>query len=838
MEAVTPTAPAEIPRKRGPVQRGRRRRAISIAFLLMTAVATAGVQLVASDGTPYSWDLDTPQPNVVAGNVTYFVGSNGTADIVSGPISDISAVHAGIDVWEIGSTRIRFTEDRMRRASGKNALDRVNYVGWVNSGMSRLTLAVTIPTRSGTDILDMDVLFNDRDYEWDTPTPGIRGVADIQAIMAHEWGHALGLDHVPLRTSTMYFSSVTGATAYRSLSPDDTAIVGSLYPNDTFRQTTGTLRGSVTRFGASNHRAIHVVAVSLVTNTPAASTLTNPDGSYEMKGLPRGAYRLIAAPTVPLAGAMNSYWSSGSTAFLPSVLGTSGGNPAPAASVWVQPDAITNVPAFEVRADATPFEPNASLGQSKLVDLGDAVVARLESGGDEDWYAFDATVGQKVTVSVLAWHIGSKADPALTLTGANGVPIKSESDSRPERVFETRIEGPDLDARLVGVEIPSTGRYFVKVRNETAGVRDDNFYVLFIAPASDAPSAALTSVEATPSRLDADGTSTATLTITPREETGDAIGAGADVTLMHDGQGTAPSVATDLGDGRYTATITAPLEPGRDRFTITVATDDGIAVLSDSAVLVYLGPGDGTKSEVEVRPRRIAGDGMSQAVVELLPRDAQGESLGPGRSVSLHIAGVTGTTAATSTDGGGGSYETVITAGGASGEASISATVDQVDLGPVAALHIGFDLAEVNEQARIDAEAFLLIAGLKKKAASALRGAIKKADGTADALLGGNTKRAISRTRKVLAKFVRAEKKAKGHLPALGTTAELAQAIRELAASLIETAAVTTGKEQRALDDANDALQEGDAYLIDGDDPKKAASRYEKAYKWALRLQP
>ena len=82
------------------------------------------------------------------------------------------------------------------------------------------------------------------------------------------------LDHVPLRESTMYFSSRAGTTAYRSLSADDIALVGAIYPNDTFRQTTGSLRGTVTRFGASDHRAIHVVAMSLVTNLPAAESHT------------------------------------------------------------------------------------------------------------------------------------------------------------------------------------------------------------------------------------------------------------------------------------------------------------------------------------------------------------------------------------------------------------------------------------------------------------------------------------------------------------------------------------------------------------------------------------
>ena len=816
---------------------GRVQRSLAVTALFAAAIATAGVQLVASTGEPYAWDLDTPQPNVVATSVTYFLDTRGTSDIVTGPISDLSAVRAGIDEWEVGSTRIRFQEDAVRRAGGKSANDRVNYIGWVNSGLGRLTLAVTFPTRSGGDILDMDVLFNDRDFEWDTRSPGRSGVADIQAIMTHEWGHALGADHVPLRESTMFFSSSTGATAYRSLSADDVALVGSIYPNDTFRQTTGTLRGSVTRFGASDHRAIHVIAVSLVTNIPAGSTLTQPDGSYELRGLPRGAYRIVAAPTVPLAGAMNSFWTSGNTAFLPSVLRDPGGNPGATQTISVQPDATTLVPPFEVATADAPFEPNNALGQATLVNLGDAVAARLESGGDEDWYAFDATAGQTVTVSILAWQIGSKTDPALTLSAANGVPIATQDDFRSSAIFATRADGPDLDARLVGVDIKTTGRYFVKVRNQAPGTQSDNYYVLFVAPASDAPSAAQTSIQALPARLDADGTSMTTLVITPRTEAGDDVGPGADVTLTHDGAGSAPAIATDAGDGTYTATVTAPTTPGRDRFTIEVTTDEGLAVIADAALIVYLGPADTDASELVLRPRRIAADGNDDALVELLPRDALGESLGTGHAVSLRIAGSTGSVPGTAIDRGDGVYATVVTAGGAPGAATLSAVVDQTEIGPVGVLQLGFDLGEVNAQAASDAEVFALIGGLKKQAVSALRSVVDKADKVAAALLAENTKKAVSRTRKVLAKFVKAEKKAKGLLPSLGTTTELARSIREAAQVAIDTAEIATGKDQKTLDDARDLVQEGDAFLAIGD-PEKAASRYHKAFRRALKLQP
>lgn len=833
MEAVSPPVARPVARP----GRARPRRA-GLAVLVLCGAAAAGVQLVDGSGVPYAWDLDTPQPNVVAGKVTYYLDPRGTSDGVTGPLSDLAAARAGIAAWEIGSARIRFAEDASRTANGHVTTDRVNYVGWAGSGLGRLTLAVTFPTRSGRDILDMDVLFNDRDFLWDTRSPGTSGIADIQAIMAHEWGHALGADHVPLRTSTMYFASSTGATAYRSLAADDRALVGSIYPNDTFRLTTGTLRGRVTRAGATDHRAIHVVAVSLVSGEPAASTLTLPDGAYEIRGLPRGVYRLVAAPTIPLDGVLNSFWTEGNTTFLPSILRQSDENPAAVRSVTVKPDEVTVAPAFSVRAATSPFESNESLGTSRLITLGDGVAARLESGGDVDWYAFDATAGQKVSVSVLAWHLGSKADPALSLTTAQGVPLAEQADARSNALFETRPEGPDLDARVAAVTIPSTGRYHVKIRNQAPGTAGDNFYVLFVTQASDAPSAALTSVVADPPRIDADGVSETTLRIVPLKETGDPVPAGATVALVHDGAGTAPAFATDPdGDGTYTAVIRAPPEPGRDRFTVTVTTPDGVATLPDAALVVYLGPPDAAATELTVLPRRIAADGADTATVRVRPRDADGEPLGAGRAVSVQPVGVAGLSAGPATLVGDDVYEVVLKAGTTPGEARLDATVDGVALPALGTLHLGFPLGDVAAQAGADATVMQGLSGVTRKVAGLLRKVVQQTERVADALAGGSEKKAVLRVESTLAKLLKAEKKARGMLPSYGTRDELAAAIRQAAAERLAAAVIVSGKDQKRFDSARDALLEGDAWRGAGV-PKKAAARYVRAYRLALKLQP
>ena len=75
---------------------------------------------------------------------------------------------------------------------------------------------------------EWDVVLNSNDFSWSTKTPGQPGLADVEAISAHEWGHAVGCDRIPLRDATMYFATERGAISYRTLSEDDRALVNLL----------------------------------------------------------------------------------------------------------------------------------------------------------------------------------------------------------------------------------------------------------------------------------------------------------------------------------------------------------------------------------------------------------------------------------------------------------------------------------------------------------------------------------------------------------------------------------------------------------------------------------
>jgi len=110
--------------------------------------------------------------------------------------------------------------------------------------------------------------------------------------LVHEFGHTLGLQHTLTSSvmSTLWTSASSKATP---LGADDIAAISQLYPSGSFAATAGSISGRVT-LGGKGVNLASVVALS--PSNPAISALTNPDGTYEIDGVPPGQYFVYVHP--------------------------------------------------------------------------------------------------------------------------------------------------------------------------------------------------------------------------------------------------------------------------------------------------------------------------------------------------------------------------------------------------------------------------------------------------------------------------------------------------------------------------------------------------------------
>jgi len=129
-----------------------------------------------------------------------------------------------------------------------------------------------------------------------TQAPGPSYTEGFYLTVVHEMGHALGLQHT--FTSSVMSTAVTRATAeLQPLDVDDIAAISLLYPRN-FGGETGTITGTVTMGGAGVHMA-SVVAIR--PGGAAVSSLTYPDGTYRIDGIPPGNYSVYVQSLPPTA---------------------------------------------------------------------------------------------------------------------------------------------------------------------------------------------------------------------------------------------------------------------------------------------------------------------------------------------------------------------------------------------------------------------------------------------------------------------------------------------------------------------------------------------------------
>ena len=160
------------------------------------------------------------------------------------------------------------------------------------------------------DISDSDILLNPAGTAADMVFSSDGSTAvDIQTVLAHELGHALGANHTGLLGAAMfpYLTVDLGggnkvpASSARLLSSDDQAFVVAVYPAAGVAR--GTLSGKVTASGGSAVKAALVTILDTATGV-TLGTISGADGTYSQQ-VPPGNYMVYAEPFNGIVGAGN-----------------------------------------------------------------------------------------------------------------------------------------------------------------------------------------------------------------------------------------------------------------------------------------------------------------------------------------------------------------------------------------------------------------------------------------------------------------------------------------------------------------------------------------------------
>ena len=191
---------------------------MSSLIVLMSSLAHAWDVKTNTNGDELKWNET---------NIHYSINTDGHHGLNAADVE--SAIVQASNAWKQG--QLEFIHDGETKKTEADYSDNVQSVVFKNNWTEDpdvLALTYTWATADG-QIVHFDMEINTDDHDWSTT--GELNKQDLTNAIAHEFGHALGLDHSTDLEATMAPNAAPGETIKRDLAQDDINGFNHLYEN-------------------------------------------------------------------------------------------------------------------------------------------------------------------------------------------------------------------------------------------------------------------------------------------------------------------------------------------------------------------------------------------------------------------------------------------------------------------------------------------------------------------------------------------------------------------------------------------------------------------------------